>query len=113
MHKIVRILFSRDASAVLNYIHKKSITSKSERIMYDSIQRKIELIKNNPSIGQPINKKLIPKEYLADGYDNVYRLELSRFWRILYTLRDNKIEIIAFVLDVLDHKQYNKKFKYK
>jgi hypothetical protein len=33
----------------------------------------------------------------------------------LYTLKDGDtdIEIIAFVLDVVDHKDYNKKFKYK
>jgi len=34
---------------------------------------------------------------------------------MLYTLTggDSDIEIVAFVLDVIDHKEYDKKFKYK
>jgi hypothetical protein len=34
---------------------------------------------------------------------------------MLYTLRDGEteIEIIAFILDIIDHKDYNKKFGYK
>lgn len=34
---------------------------------------------------------------------------------MLYTLTDGDttIEIVAFVLDIIDHKKYNKKFGYK
>jgi hypothetical protein len=34
---------------------------------------------------------------------------------MLYTLtdRESEVEIIAFVLDVIDHKEYDKKFGYK
>jgi len=34
---------------------------------------------------------------------------------MLYTLTDGEteVEIIVFVLDVIDHKEYNKKFGYK
>ena len=34
---------------------------------------------------------------------------------MLYTLTegDTEIEIVAFVLDVIDHKTYNKKFGYR
>ena len=56
-----------------------------------------------------------------DGYKikyeakNLFRVELPSFWRMLYTLTDgeSQIEIVAFVLDVLDHKDYDKKFGYK
>jgi len=42
-------------------------------------------------------------------------VELPNYWRMLYTLTDgeSKIEIIAFVLDVIDHANYDKKFGYK
>ncbi len=42
-------------------------------------------------------------------------MELPNYWRMLYTLTDGetKIEIISFVLDVIDHKGYDKKFGYK
>jgi hypothetical protein len=34
---------------------------------------------------------------------------------MLYTLREGEteVEIIAFVLDIIDHQEYNKKFGYK
>jgi len=34
---------------------------------------------------------------------------------MLYTLTDgeSEVEIIAFVLDIIDHEEYNKKFGYK
>ncbi len=36
------------------------------------------------------------------------------FWRMLYTLTNNEeVEIIAFVLDILNHQTYNKKFGYQ
>ena len=46
---------------------------------------------------------------------NLFRVELPSFWRMLYTLTDgeSQIEIIAFILEVIDHKEYNKKFGYK
>src|SRR3989344_3843535 len=47
--------------------------------------------------------------------NNLVRVELPNFWRMLYTLTEgeSQIEIIAFVLNVLNHKDYNKKFGYK
>jgi len=45
----------------------------------------------------------------------LFRVELPNFWRMLYTLVEGgtKIEIIAFVIDILDHKNYDKVFGYK
>jgi hypothetical protein len=113
MIKPVNILFSPEAGSIYKYISKMSLSSKAERIMYDSIKRRLDSIEQNPKCGQPIAKKLIPEEYKKKYQaQNLYRLELPFFWRMLYTLRDNRVEIIAFVLDIIDHKKYNKKFKY-
>jgi hypothetical protein len=110
----IKLLFSDDAKAVYEYVSKRSLSCKSERIMYNAIMRNLELIRKNPQVGNNIAKNLIPKEYIKKyNLQNLYRIELPMFWRMLYTLKDNKIEIIAFVLDIIDHKEYNKKFKYK
>ena len=80
------------------------------------MNKKIELIKINFHYGEPIAKKLIPDEYKEKyGITNLFRVELPNFWRMLYTLtnEEDEIEIIAFVLDVIDHKIYNKIFGYK
>ena len=74
------------------------------------------MIKANIHYGEPIAKRLIPEEYKTK-YEttNLFRVELPNFWRMLYTLTDgeSQIEIVAFVLDVLNHKEYDKKFGYK
>jgi hypothetical protein len=63
-----------------------------------------------------------PKDSSKRGYSskrnihaNLFRAELPNYWRMLYTLTgdETKIEIIAFVLDLVDHSTYNKKFSYK
>jgi len=55
-------------------------------------------------------------EYKRD-YDlkNLFRVELSYFWRMLYTLvpGNEGIEIAIVVLDIVDNKRYDKLFGYK
>jgi len=114
--KITRIKLSPEAEEVYKYLNKEAPNSKTERMILKSINQKIELIKSNPHYGDAISKKLFPEEYKKKyGITNLFRVELPAFWRMLYTLAEgeSKIEIIAFVLDVIDHKEYNKKFGYK
>jgi len=39
--------------------------------------------------------------------------ELINFWRMLYTIKGDQIEIICFILDIMNHKEYDKKFGYR
>ena len=75
-----------------------------------SIKQKIELIKLNPFYGDNIKKHLIPKEY---NVGNLWRVELSQFWRMLYTIKGDNVEIICFILEIIDHPIYDKKFGYR
>lgn len=75
-----------------------------------SIKQKIEFIKSNPFYGDNIEKKKIPREF---DVQNLWRVELTGFWRMLYTIKGDQIEIICFVLEILDHKKYDKLFGYK
>ena len=61
-------------------------------------------------------KSKIPEKFKAKyGISNLFWVELPYFWRFLYSLTegDSEIEIVAFVLDIVDHKKYNKLFGYK
>jgi hypothetical protein len=81
-----------------------------------SVNQKVNLIKANPHYGNPISKDLIPEEYkFKYGALNLFRVELPNFWRMLYTLTNGgtNIEIVAFVLDIVDHSSYNKLFEYR
>ena len=114
--KRVRIVLSEDAEEVYKYLNEQAPRSKRERTILSAVNKKVELIKANPHYGAPIAKNMIPQEY-ASKYEitNLFRVELPSFWRMLYTLTasDTEIEIIAFVLDITDHKKYDKKFGYK
>ncbi len=114
--KPVRVILSPEAEEVYNYLNKEAVTSKIEKSILNAIEKKKELIKVNPHYGEPIGKNLIPKEYVKKyGVTNLFRVELPMFWRMLYTLTNGEfeVEIIAFVLDLIDHKKYDKKFGYK
>ena len=111
--KKIKVILSSDAKEVYNHLIRKATTSKTERTILLAITKKIEIIKSNPHYGDPIAKSLIPKEYI-NKYEisNLFRVQLPNYWRMLYSLIDGetKIEIIAFVLDLIDHPMYNKKF---
>jgi len=113
--KKVRVILSEEAEEAYNYLNEHASESKIERSILNSINKKVELLKANPHYGDPISKKLIPKEYVEKyGITNLFRVKLSNYWRMLYTLTDGEtvIEIIAFVLDIIDHDEYDKKFGY-
>ena len=117
MHKKeVKVVLSPEAKEVFEYLNKESVNSKNERTLLKSIKQKIEFIKENPQYGNPLSKKLIPDEYKTKyGITNLFRVELPNFWRMLYTLTEgeSKIEVISFILDIINHPNYDKKFRYK
>ncbi|MAG91481.1 hypothetical protein CMO83_02295 [Candidatus Woesearchaeota archaeon] len=96
-----------------SYLLLKSRSDKESQSLLNSINRIIDILKNNPQYGNPIPKRLIPKSLIKEGIQNLYRVELSNFWRMLYTIEGTKIEILVFVLKIMNHKEYNKLFGYK
>ena len=64
--------------------------------------------------GIQIQKKQIPKEYVDKyGVSNLWKINLPDYWRMLYTIVGDEIEIVAILLEVMNHKEYDKKFGYK
>ncbi|MDD5337482.1 MAG: type II toxin-antitoxin system RelE/ParE family toxin [Candidatus ainarchaeum sp.] len=113
--KTVRVILSSEAEEVYKYLNEHAAHSKSEQIFLNAVKKKIELIKANPHYGDSVPKKLIPREYQVKyGINNLFRVELPKYWRMLYTLTEgeSQIEIVAFVLDMIDHKEYDRKFGY-
>ncbi|MBI2655329.1 hypothetical protein HYX06_02800 [Candidatus Woesearchaeota archaeon] len=93
---------------------KESKENTEEMQLLRSIRQKIDFVKANPFYGDNISKALIPKEYIV-RYDakNLWRVELTNYWKMLYTIKGDQVEIICFVLDIIDHKGYDKKFGYR
>ncbi|MFH1211373.1 MAG: hypothetical protein V1659_00410 [Candidatus Woesearchaeota archaeon] len=121
MDKEVKVIFLEQAEKEFQRINELVKTQAAggrkntlEMKLLKSINQKIEFIKANPFYGDNIPKILIPKEYAVKyNAKNLWRVELVSYWRMLYTIKGSQIEVICFVVDILDHKEYNKKFGYK
>lgn len=121
MNKPVRIVLLGEADNAfkkLNELVGRQIESNNsntdEMQLLKSIRQKIDFVKANPFYGNPIAKNLIPKEYKVNyGAVNLFRVELSGYWRMIYTLKGDQLEIVAFILDIADHPTYDKKFGYR
>ena len=54
------------------------------------------------------------KEYINTyGVTNLWKINLPDYWRMVYTIVGNELEIISILLEFMDHKEYNKKFGYR
>lgn len=116
MKKEVEVIFSAETEQLYLYLKEKSSKSKIVKSIFSAINQKIILVKNDIHYGNPVSKELIPPDYkIKYGITNLFRIELPDFWRMFYTLTndENSIKIIVFIIDILDHKEYNKKLGYK
>src|SRR3989304_5140208 len=112
--KPVRTILIDDAKASFENLNKvvgeqiaEGIKNSDEIQLLNSIKNKIEIIKQNPFYGNNIPKNKIPKTL---NVQNLWRIELSQFWRMLYTIKGDNIEIICFILHIIDHPTYDKLF---
>ena len=109
--KEVRIFLKGDAKK--SYLELKKRKDKESQSILNSFERIKEILKENPQFGNPLPKPLIPREIKKQGIKNLYRVELSNYWRMIYTLEGNKLNVLIFVLKIFNHKQYDKFFRYK
>lgn len=117
INRFVRIILREPARSAFEELNKivgeqvaQGKTNSEEMQLLKSIHTKLELIKQNPMCGDSIPKRLIPPEY---DVTSLWRIELAHFWRMLYTVRGDKIDVFCFVLEICNHKKYNKIFGYK
>ena len=75
--------------------------------------RAFDDIEKNPTCGIQIPQRLIPKEYKAKhSVSNLWKYNLPNAWRLLYTLKGDRIEVVAIILEWFDHKNYERRFGY-
>ena len=119
--KDVVINLSEEANEVYEELNKivgeekmKGINSSFHQTLLRAIHRIRDLLKENPFAGDQVPKKQIPVKYMQKyDADNVWRMELANRWRLVYTITGNQIEIVTFVMDIFNHKNYDKTFGYK
>ncbi len=120
-NKEIKVILSNEADDVykeLNQIvgkeKKNNVESSFHQSLLRSINRAVDLLKENPFAGNQIPKRQIPEKYIVT-YDteNIWRIEIANRWRLIYTITGNQLEIINFIVDIFDHKKYDKVFGYK
>ena len=90
----------------------ENLKSDDERL-YKEIEEALKTIKQNAFFGRNVKKKLIPKELIQKyGVDNLWIYNLRKDWRLLYTITNNEVEVLAIVLDWMNHKDYERLFKF-
>src|SRR3989344_379349 len=119
--KEVSVRLGEEADKVYQELNKitgeeklKGIESSFHQTLLRSINRVKELLKQNPFAGDQIPKKQIPLKYIKNfDIDNAWRIELADRWRLIYTITGNQIEIVTFVVDIFNHRDYDNVFGYK
>ena len=120
-NKEIKVILSEEADQVFQELNRivgkekiQGIGSSFHQTLLRSIEKAIDLLKKNPFAGNQIPKRQLPDKY-SEKYDaeNVWRIELANRWRLIYTITGNKLEIINFVMDIFDHKNYDRVFGYR
>ena len=119
--KEIIVKLSDEADEVYQELNKivgeeklKGIDSSFHQTLLRSINRVRDLLKQNPFAGDQVPKRQIPPKYIQKfDVGNVWRIELADRWRLVYTITGNQIEIITFIMDIFNHRDYDKVFGYK
>jgi len=77
------------------------------------VDKALDVLKENMFAGQLIEKKKFPKIYVQKyGIKNLYKYNLDRSNRLTYTIVADESGIAVVVLEILNHKEYEKRFGY-
>lgn len=93
---------------------EKLKNSKTEdKKLYSFLRRAFNDLEENTFCGIQIPKKLIPKDYLQKhNIDNLWKYNLPNAWRLIYTIKNGEVIVLSIILEWMNHKDYEKKFKY-
>ena len=84
-----------------------------DKMLYEWILRATQDLEQNAFCGIQVPKKLIPKLYIDKfGIDNLWKYDLPKGWRLFYSVAHDEICIISIILEWMDHKAYEKRFRY-
>ncbi len=95
----------------------KKVIKELEKIdseLKKQLERAFKNLEENAFCGIQIPKNLIPKEYLKrfGNLTNLWKYNLPDAWRLIYTIDRDKINVLSIILEWMDHKTYERRFKY-
>ncbi|VVC03197.1 Uncharacterised protein [Candidatus Burarchaeum australiense] len=85
-----------------------------ERELAENLGKAIEALKQNRLRSIKLPRQLWPDDYVRKyGITVLYKHDMPRGWRLLYTEVGDRVEIVSILLEWLDHESYEKRFGYK
>ncbi len=87
-------------------------SSSEDKELYGWLSRAFEDLGKNAFCGTEIPKNLIPKDYMKLGITNLWKYDLPKAWRLIYSIGNQDITIISIILEWFDHKNYERRFGY-
>ena len=71
-------------------------------------------LKADRTAADHVPKKYWPKYYVKNWrINNLYKKDLGRDWRLTYTLVFDGAGVGVYVLEILSHKEYDRRFGYR
>jgi len=112
---LYEVRFSKEFSKEYTKLKRRAESGRGEaRYLVRIIDKGIAKLKRDREAGKRIPKRLIPRDYLVK-YDvtNLWKLNLDRYWRMIYTIVGDEIRLVSIIIEVLNHKKYDRKFGYR
>ena len=109
------VLLSKEFSDELEKLRSNAAKGNGEaKYIIRIIEKGLSKLEVDKEAGKRIKKELIPAYYNAKyEVTNLWKLNLDNFWRMIYTIMGDDVKLMTIVLDVLDHKSYDRRFGYK
>jgi len=87
--------------------------SYEDKELHSFILRAICDLKTDPKVFIKIPKKKWPKEYVREyKVTNLWKYDLPNGWRLIYTIKENEVDILSVIFEWFSHKKYERKFGY-
>lgn len=115
--KIVKVVGGAEAALerleheVQTFQARGKTPPKADRQLLSSIQRALDRLKQEPFAGQVVPHNLWPPSF--SDLPNLFRLELSHFWRLLYYVAGDEVRVVSVVFEICDHEHYDRIFGYR
>jgi len=103
--------FSKDYERLKKKAIKGNAESEKLLLLISNATRELSIDRES---GRKIQRRLWPKEYSQKyGVTNLWKYNLDSYWRLIYTIAGNEVEMFLIYLEYMPHPHYERKFKYK
>jgi len=111
---LYEVRFSREFSEEYAKLKKRAEGGHGEaRYLLGIVDKGVAKLKRDREAGKRIPRRLIPREYAVKyGVTNLWKLNLDRYWRMIYTIVGDEVRLVSIIIEVLNHKKYDRKFGY-